>query len=287
MIAATRSVVGATIFAVATITMFTGCNGCNTNNPTTTSVGKSVTTLQKTFSLANCTGTNPPVLPTEPQDWWNAMPAANHQYPFAGWEVFQPGPTAGCATLRLDAYRAVVTFNLASVSNLKGLVQKAELVVATRALPPATGTTLSSGPFGQAGSINLFCPTLQGGAGALVRFGPAAAVPTTSGTGNFEMLGANPFPTGTNVVYTLPSSFHSGAVAGATSATTASPSGNGGSTFTTDVTGAVTAALNANATGMSWMLTSDTEGPLPGGLSTPGDFDCRTSYSFDLRITHF
>src|SRR5689334_2798396 len=109
MTAATRCAVGATIFAVATMMLFTGCNACNTKSPTTTSVEKSVTTLQKTSSLANCAGTKPPALPIEPQDWWNTMPPANHQYPFAGWQVFQPGPTGGCATLRLDAYRAVVT----------------------------------------------------------------------------------------------------------------------------------------------------------------------------------
>jgi len=266
--------------------MFSGCDGCD-KKTTTTSVGKSVATLQVTTSLAGCAGTPPPPLATEPQDWWNAMPAANHLYPFAGWEVFQPGPTAGCSTLRLDAYRAVVTFNLGSVSNLKGLVQKADLVVQTRAMPPATGTTLTSGPLGAAGSINLLCRSLEGGAGALVRFGPAAAVPTTTPTGDFQMIGTATFPAGTNTVYSFPTSAAAGSVAGATDPTTVSPSGTGGSVFTTDVTGAVTAALNANAQGLSWMLTSNTEGALPGALTTPGDFDCRTSYNFDLQITHF
>jgi hypothetical protein len=215
------------------------------------------------------------------------MPAANHQHPFAGWEVFQPGPTAGCSTIRLDAYRAVVTFNLASVSNLKGLVKTAQLTVTTHAIPAAASMPpLSSGPLGAPGSINLFCRPLEGGAGALVRFGPAAAIPSTSSAGDFQ-LGSNPFPAGTNVVYQFPSSAAAGPVAGATDPTTVAPSGSGGSTFTTDVTGAVTAALNANASGLTWMLTSNTEGNLPGKLSTSGDFDCRTSYDFDLQITHF
>lgn len=285
MLKRTRFVLGATFSTLAIVTL-SGCPGNNVT-PVVTSVGKSVTTLQQTSSIVNCAGTTPPMLPKEPQDWWNTMPVANHQYPFAGWEAFQTG-VGGCAATRVDAYRAVVTFNLASVSNLKGLVQKASLIVATRVLPPAIGTTLNAGPFGQAGSINLFCPTNQGGAGALVRFGPATAgnVPTTNATGNFEMLGTNAFPVGTNTVYTFPSSFHAGAVAGATDATTATLSGNGGSVYTTDVSGAVTAALNANAAGLSWMLTSNNEGPLPAALLSSGDFDCRTSYSFDLQITH-
>ena len=258
---------------------------CRTNPPTVTLAGKTVSTLQKTFTMVNCGGTTPRTLPVEPQDWWNTMPAANRQYPFAGWETFQAG-VGGCAQTRLDTYRAVVTFNLSAVSNLKGLVTLAELIVATRALPSGVGMSVTSGPFGVAGSINLTCAAMQGGIGGLMRFGPAAAVPTTNPAGNFEMLGTNPFPTGSGTVYMLPVGFVAGPVAGATSPTTATASGNGGATFTTTVTGAITSALNSGATGISWMVLGPFEAPLPGILAASVDTDCRTPIDFNLRLTH-
>lgn len=260
---------------------------CGGGAPTVTSVGKSVTTLQKTFTMTTCAGSNaaPRTLPVEPQDWWNAMPAANHEYPFAGWEAFQAG-VGGCAQTRLDAYRAVATFNLASVSQLRGLVTKAELLVSTRALPSGVGTNPAVGPFGVPGSINLFCAPLIGALGGLIRFGPNDPVPTTNPTGNFEMLGANPFPAGGGTVYTLPTSFVAGPVSNATHATTASPVGNGGSIYTTDVTTSVSTALNGNHAGISWMVFSNFEGNLPGTLAASVGTDCRTSVAFDLKVTH-
>ena len=284
MIGRTRFVSGAVILAAFMLVW----SGCRTGTPTTTTVRQTVATLQQSSSLVGCAGTTPPALPQEPQDWWNAMQPANRQFPFAGWEAFQTG-VGGCAATRVDAYRAVVTFDLGSVSNLKGLVQSAALTVRTRPLPAAQGTTLNAGPLGQAGSINLFCVRNLGGAGALVRFGPgtAANVPSTSTAGDFQMLGASPFPAGTNVVYTFPNPVVTGSVAGATDPTTATLTGTGGSIFETNVTGAVIAALNANATSLSWMLTSNNEGPLPAALTTTGDVDCRTSYSFNLVITHY
>ena len=280
MTATAPRAIGATVLLAAMLPL-----AMCTNAPQVTSVGKSVTTLEQFTGMAGCGSTAPPA--PDPLAWWNGLPPANHQYPFAGWETFS-GPTSGCATARVDVYRAVVTFNLASVSHLKGLVQKADLVVLTRALPPAAGRggAVTIGPFGVPGGITLFCPTGIGGAGSLVRFGPSAAVPTTSGTGSLQMLGAAPFPSGSGTVYSVPMSNASGPVPGATSPSSIAPSGNGGSTISTDVSGAVTAALNANAAGLSWMLTSNFEGPLPGALPAAGAVDCRTSYDFDLRLTH-
>jgi hypothetical protein len=132
--------------------------------------------------------------------------------------------------------------------------------------------------------MSSFRPALT----ALVRYAPAteANVPITTTAGDFVILGTSAFPTGTNVVYTSPSSFVAGPVAGATDATTAMLTGAGGSIYTTDVSGPVTAALNANAAGLSWILASNNEGPLPKALTLSGDFECRTSYDFDLQITH-
>jgi hypothetical protein len=264
------------------ITLFAVCAlvSC-ASTPTVTSVGKSVATLEKFDGVAGCTNAPAP----NPQAWWSAMPPANRQYPFAGWETFR-NVTGGCANTRVDQYRAVATFNLASVANLRGLVQKAELVVSTRALPANTGDAPAVGPLGQPGSINLFCPRVLGGAGSLVRFGPNAAVPTTSPTGSLTMLGSDPFPSGTNIVYTLPAQYAGGPIANASNPTTLSQTGDQRAVMVSDVTGSVTAALNAGAASMSWMLTSNFEGPLPGQLAAAGTVDCKTSYDFDLRITH-
>lgn len=254
----------------------------STPTPIVTSVGKSVATFERFEGMAGCSAVPAP----DPQAWWAAVPTANRRYPFAGWKTFR-NLTGGCANTNVDMYRAVTTFDLASVSNLKGLVQKAELIVSTRALPPDVGRTLTVTIAGQTGTVVLRCPAQLGGAGALVRFGPNAPVPVTTTAGDFTMLGPDPFPSGTNVVYTLPAIFTAGTLANATSPTTISPTGDGRTLITTDVTGAVTAALNADATGMTWMLTSQFEGLLPGQLPDGGSADCITSYDFELRITHY
>jgi hypothetical protein len=257
---------------------------CQSVQPQVTSVGKSVTTLEKFDSVAGCgsTAATPNV-----QGFWNTIAAANRRFPFAGWETFR-GTTTGCAQTHVDQYRSVVTFNLASVASLKGLVQKAELVVETRVVPPAAGPggAVTAGPFGVAGSVTLFCPSNIGGAGSLVRFGPSAPVPSTTPQGSLQELGANPFPAGSGTVYTLPPSFTTGPIPNATNPTTVMASGTGGATIATDVTSQINAALNGNFSSISWMLTSNFEGPLPGQLPTAATIDCRTSYDFDLRITH-
>jgi hypothetical protein len=269
--------------------------------PVVTSIGKSVVTLHKASPLSGCTADQMPAPPApatsapedqlDPQPWWDGLPAQNKLYPFAGWSAHQPGP-GGCAGVRTDSYRAVAVFNMSTAAQLRGLVKKAELVVTVRALPPAQGpgATITAGPLGQPGSINLFCPQSLGGAGSLVRFGPNASVPAASPSGSFELLGANPFPSGTNTVYTLPTFLVpgqsiAGPIAGATDPSTIAPSGNGGATIVTDVTGQVTAALNGNFATMAWMLTSNFEGSLPAAFNVPATLDCRTSYDFELRVT--
>jgi hypothetical protein len=229
----------------------------------------------------------------DPQPWWDGLPAQNKVYPFVGWSAHQPGP-GGCKGVRSDSYRAVVVFNIASASNLKGLVKLAELVVTTRALPPAKrpGGVITAGPLGQTGSVTLFCQEALGGAGSLVRFGPNAPVPATSAPGKFEMLGSNPFPSGTNTVYTLPTftvpgQSIAGPIQGATDPSTISYIGTGGAVIVTNITSQMTAALNGGFTTIAWMLTSNFEGPLPAAFNVPATFDCRTSYDFDLRITQF
>jgi len=266
-------------------------SACNPKpiTPIVTVVSKSVATLEKTsgLGLSNCMPESP--TPPNTQSWWAALPVANHQHPFAGWETWRNG-APGCSQSRIDVYRALVTFNMASVSNLKGLVQKAELIVNTRAIPAGArrGGAVTVGPFGNPTSVTLLCPELIGGAGTLQRFGPAAAgtLPTVSAVGELVMLGADPFPAG-QMVYTFPLNMDTpGPIAGATSPTTGTANGTGGAIFSSDVTGAVNAALNGNFAGLSWMLTSNFEGPLPGAIPVTGNIDCKTSYDLDLRITH-
>ena len=164
---------------------------------------------------------------------------------------------------------------MTSVAALRGLVTKAELIVATRALPPGVGT------------IAPLCDSKTGGAGTLFRFGPAAAngLPPVSGLGTLTRLPpVTPFPVG-NVVYAFPRPWAAGNVAGAANPTTTTASGNGGAVFTTDVTSQAVAALNGKFAGMSWMIASNFEGPLPGPVTNA--VDCKTSFDLQLRLTHF
>ncbi len=295
--------VGAIFVVISGMVALGGCKpGSVTVTPLVTSIGKSVVTLHKASVMAGCDPARLPAPPApastapgdqfDPQAWWDGLPADNHKYPVAGWTVSQPGP-GGCLGVRSDSYRAVTTFNLAAASNLKGLVTKAELVVSTRALPPAArdGGVISAGPLGVAGGVTLFCPTALGGAGSLVRFGPNDAVPGASAPGGFNMLGPDPFPSGTNTVYSLPlfvvpGGSIAGPIANASDPSTIAPIGTGGSTITTDVTSQITAALNGNFASISWMLASNFEGPLPAAFNVPATFDCRTAYDMDLRVTH-
>jgi hypothetical protein len=249
--------------------------GCPPQKATTTDVGLSVATMVKTTGLVDTTNNCNPASPAAPdiQSWWNALPPNNRLHPYVGFELWR-NTTDGCLESRKDVYRGLVTFNMASVSNLKGLVQKAELVVSTYTLPSGVGTT--------------GCMAMSGGAAALERFGPASAntLPPVQGSGSLDRLQPNEsFPTG-QVVFNFPNTtpLTPGAVSGATSPTTVTANGTGGVVFTVDVTSQVNAALNGGIAGMSWMLDSSSEGPLPG--PAPSGVDCKTAYSFKLTITH-
>ena len=265
----------------------TACPRGGNVTPLTTEVGRSVATIQRRAQrLPNgCSNQVPPE--PDPAAWWNALPPDNRRYPFAGFEVW--GGTGGCLQALADHYRAIVTFNIAGVSHLKGLVQRADLIVETRALPDSVGRLVSIGPLGTTSQVNARCPALLGGGGELQRIPPAAAgsLPAVSGTGVLHRFTVtDPMPTGQRM-YVFPQVFTAGPVAGATNPTTLSASGTGGSVFVTDVTGSVNAALNGNFAGMSYMLTSVFEGPVnfeipPGGHN----IECKTSYDIRLRLTH-
>ena len=259
---------------VVVLPILAGCPGGIQTK--TTLVGSSVGTLVKTSGLVDVTNTCTPAVPPAPnvQAWWNGLPPVNRTFPFAGFELWR-NTTDGCTSSRVDAYRALVTFNLASVSALKGLVSKAELIVSTRALPAgATGG-------------NPACVAFTGGAGTLERFGATttSSFPPVSGPGSLTVLApADAFPTG-SVVFAFPRPWASGSVPGATIPTTTLASGTGGASFTMDVTNQLTGALNAGASGWSWAVTSAFDGPLTAPVPA-GGLDCKTSYDFQLRLTH-
>ncbi|GIH03533.1 hypothetical protein Rhe02_16000 [Rhizocola hellebori] len=244
--------------------------------PIETTVGLSVATLVKTSGIVDTSGnTCNPAVPAAPdiQAFWDGLSPERKRNPFVGFELWR-NTTDGCLTSRLDAYRALVTFNMASVSSLKGLVTKAELHVLTFALPSGVGGS------------NPACVAMTGGAGSLERFGPSATLPAVSGSGTLNKLTPQEsFPTG-NTVFTFPRPWASGPVAGAADPTTTLASGTGGAVFTVDVTGQVNAALNGSFPGMSWMLTSAFEGPLTASVPASGAIDCKTAYSFKLVLTH-
>jgi hypothetical protein len=179
----------------------------------------------------------------------------------------------GCATTRLDVYRALATFNLSGVSQFKGLLKKAWLDVNTRALPAGIGADPN-------------CIKFTGGAATLDRFGPTTTGLPVAAKGMLTQLqGSAPFPVGINTVFVFPQPWTNGPVAGATNPTTTLANGLGGATFTVDVTSQVDAALYGGHSEMSWMLTSAREGPLAAPL--PTSVDCKTSYSLALSVEHY
>ena len=275
--------------AAGFIALVSSLSACPHGTPVqslTTDVGSSVATIQRRVQrLPNgCSNQVPP----EPDvaAWWNGLPPANRRYPFAGFEVW--GGSGGCLQALADVYRAVVTFNMGSVTHLKGLVQRAELIVETRAMPDSAGSLVSIGPLGTTSQVNASCPRLLGGGGELQRIPPASAgtLPAVSSTGVLHRFAiTDPMPVGQRM-YAFPASFSAGTVANATNPTTLSPNGQGGSVFVTDVTSSVNAALNGSFTGMSYMLTSGFEGPVNFAIPAGKNIECKTSYDIRMKITH-
>jgi hypothetical protein len=256
--------------------------------PLETFVGSSTATVHKRiFRLPSglCSNQNPDA--PDVTAWWNGLPPANRRYPFAGFEVW--GGMGGCQQSLADVYRAVVTFNMAGVSNLRGLVQRADLIVETRAMPDSVGRVVSIGPLGTTSQVNASCPTLLGGGGQLHRIPPAAAgsLPPVQGIGILHQLAdTDPLPGG-QVMYTIPQQFTAGPITGATNPTSLGPNGSGGSAFVTDVTNSVNAALNGNFAGMSYVITSNFEGPVNFAVPEGHNVECKTSYDVRLRLTHY
>jgi hypothetical protein len=250
---------------------------CTPGPPITTiitPVGLAVGTVVKTGGIIDVNNDCSTAVPPAPniQTWWSNQSPTNRLFPFVGFEIWR-NTFDGCTSTRLDVYRALVTFNMAGVSQLKGLVKSATLAVNTRALPAST-------------AADPRCIRFTGGAGTLDRFGPTVTGLPVSANGRIlQLQPADPFPAGTNTVFTFPSPWASGPVPGASNPTSTLASGTGGATFSVDVTNQIIAALNGGFPEMSWMLTSGFEGPLPGISAT--SVDCKTSYSFALSIEHY
>src|SRR5262249_49473144 len=119
-----------------------GCpNGCqNPPQLITTPVGVSVATLVKTTGFVDTSHNCNPAVPPAPdaQGQWSSQSPSGKMAPFAGFQIWR-NTTDGCLESRKDVYRALATFNMASVSNLKGLVQTATLTVKSQAIPSGVG----------------------------------------------------------------------------------------------------------------------------------------------------
>lgn len=271
--------VGPMVTAGVVASILVACGGVQTNPPTTTYVGASTGTMVRTSGLVDadqdndCAVATPPA--PDPQARWAAMSPTDRQFPLTGFEIWR-NLSPGCTTSRLDVYRAYATFNMASIANLRGLVTRAELIVGPRALPAGVGA-------------HPQCVAFTGGAGALERFGPATEsnVPPFNPGGSLVVMppSAQAFPVSTNVVFTVPTPWAVGAVAGATNPTTTTATGQGPAAFVVDVTGAVNAAINGNMARMTYAVTSAFPGPLTA--SATGGLDCRTPVEFRLAVTHY
>src|SRR5690348_13218971 len=146
---------------------------------TITNVGLSVGTVVKTSGIIDVTNdcsTATPAAP-DPQAFFSNLSPTAKLFPFVGFQIWR-NTFDGCTTTRLDVYRALVTFNMAGVSQLKGLVKTATLGVTTRALPSGVGAHPS-------------CISFTGGAGTLERFGPTVAVAPVAANGILDHLQAS------------------------------------------------------------------------------------------------
>lgn len=278
------------LWCLAPLVLLPSCAPNPPITPLKTTVGRSVATLVKTSGIELNTNCEPMVPPApDYRAEWNAMSPTSRGFPFAGFELWR-NSTPGCTQSRLDTYHALVTFNMAAVSRLKGLIQRAELVVDTYRKADSAGTVVTLGPLGTTSAVNATCPSFLGGGGSVQRFSPAGAAslpPLSSAPSLIEFQGtANPFPMGTTV-YTFPARLNPGPVPGATSPTTVGASGNAGAVFVTDVTNTVNAALNGNHAGLSYTITSVFEGPLPFVVPAGRRPDCRTAYDIRLELTHY
>jgi hypothetical protein len=267
----------AAIRAIGAVALALVSGACPTNpvNTIFTDVGLSVGTQVKTTGIIDVNNDCSHAVPPAPdiQAWWNNLPPINRTFPFVGFEIWR-NTFDGCETTRLDVYHALVTFNMASVSNLKGLVKAATLKVNTRALPAGVGAGAN-------------CIAFTGGAGKLDRFGAATGPLPVTGGGTLSILQpSDPFSAGNSTVFTFENPWAKRDVfPGAASPTSTIASGTGGASYVVDVTSQVVAALNGGAAGMSWVLTSDMEGPLSAPSAT--SIDCKTSYAFGLTIEHY
>lgn len=281
--------VGPMVTAGVVASILVACGGVQTNPPTTTYVGASTGTIVQPSGLYDidqdndCAVATPPA--PDPVARWNAMSPTDRRFPFTGFEIWRNTST-GCTSSRLDVYRAYATFNMASIANLRGLVTKAELIVGPRALPAAVGAHPQCVAFtGGAGALERFGPATEGNVPAFNPGGSVIVLPPPVPSGGSPVVTGQPFPVSTNVVFTVPTPWAVGTVAGATNPTTTTATGQGPAVFVVDVTGAVNAAINANVARMTYAVTSAFPGPLTA-IAT-GGLDCRTPVDFRLAVTHY
>jgi hypothetical protein len=251
------------------------------STPITTNVTPSLMTIARAeTNVINPLGCNDWLSPSwkEPQDWWNSLrinqpPNAVGQVAVGFDQLFDTNsnPTRPCTKARQNLYRGGMTYDLSQQQNLKGHVINAELTYWSFILP--SGVTATGA-----------CPQVIGGGGPLLLLQPGAAMPAA--INRFASLGAAPYPA-TGTVFNMPVPWHAATFPGVQPGVnvTTLATGQGGASFTADVTTYLNGALNQGAMSMNFMLGGIDETPLT--VPPPGPIDCKTVYKVgDLVIKH-
>lgn len=214
-----------------------------------------------------------------PLDWWNSLPATlppkGVHRTVVGFEILFD-TRSGCRKARQDMYRAGFSYDLSGQSGLKGLITKAALTYSSSILPSGVGN-------------HADCETVTGGGRTLLILRPGSALPAAPG-GFVQLPGLPPagFPP-TSQLYASLSPWIAGPVTtglptGVTANTVAT--GQGGASFTVEVTPYVVGAIDRGDPSISFMLGGS--GETPFSVVPPGPTDCRTWYTIgQLVIDHY
>lgn len=203
----------------------------------------------------------------DPVAWYAAQSPTNKRWGSVGFQVWRNLANNGaCQEHKEIAYRTMIEFDLTTVAALKTFTS-ARLTLASKVLPADVTADASN-----------LCDSHSGGLGSLWDVAPP--VPVLTGMTVLPLAPPNPngpvtpgagFPVGRKLVgFTLPW------IAGTISpVATTLASGQGGATFTVDVTGSVQNALNANQSTVQFMLSS-TDEAFPRPITPPASIDCLT-----------
>lgn len=263
--------------AVAMIAMAVATlSGCQPIQPQTTSLSPSVVTMAmvktKGIEPQNCNDWLSPSW-QDPETWWRSLPISQPprtvSYAVVGFDLLFD-TQGNCRKFRQDLYRAGASYDLSQRQGLRGLVTKAELTFSSAILPSGIRP-------------NNLCQAATGGGGSLIVVAPGATLPPANQ--GLAFLGsanaAAPFPSGSRLM-SIPQPWISGAIGNNASSTA---SGQGGATFSVDVTPQVVDRLDRGASAIQFMISGSDEATPT--VFVPGPQDCKTIYRIgNLVLTH-